>query len=158
MLSCGVLNGCAVLEPLPRVSDQERERAASVDQQAIIDVLYQQAQAWEGVPYRLGGLSRTGIDCSGFVYVTYLKQFRVKLPRSTFRQSKIGDPVFRNDLRAADLVFFRTGQGVRHVGIYIEDGRFVHASKSRGVMLSSLANDYWSKRYWKAIRIQFDRP
>jgi cell wall-associated NlpC family hydrolase len=127
------------------------------DSRKILDGLYQQFETWEGVPYRLGGLSKKGVDCSGFVYMTYLNQFNIRLPRSTHRQSQTGEYVFRKNLSAGDLVFFRTGFSTRHVGIYLENGLFAHASKSSGVMISDLQDNYWSKRYWKAVRIKIDR-
>ena len=126
------------------------------DSRKILDVLYQEFEAWEGVPYRLGGLSKKGVDCSGFVYMAYLNRFKIRLPRSTHQQSQAGKYVFRRDLRAGDLVFFRIGYFTRHVGVYLENGLFAHASKSSGVMISDLQDNYWSKRYWKAVRIKID--
>ena len=90
--------------------------------------------------------------------MTYLNRFNIRLPRSTYRQSLAGDHVFQKDLRAGDLVFFRIGYSTRHVGIYLENSLFAHASKSSGVMISDLQDTYWSKRYWKAVRIKIDRP
>lgn len=160
-IGCCLFFGCAPLQPLPGSSARTTPGAAHidpVDSGRILDVLYQQVDAWEGVPYRLGGRSKEGVDCSGFVYMTFLTRFNIKLPRSTSRQSRVGDYVFQRDLNAGDLVFFRTGYSSRHVGIYLENGLFAHASKSNGVMLSDLQDTYWSKRYWKAVRIQIDRP
>ncbi len=115
--------------------------------------LYSQYKKWKDVKYKLGGLSKRGIDCSGFVYITYKDRFGIKLPRTTALQSRTGSRVSKSRLRAGDLVFFRTSSKVRHVGIYLEDGNFMHASTSRGVMISSLRNTYWSKKYWKSVRI-----
>jgi lipoprotein Spr/probable lipoprotein NlpC len=115
--------------------------------------LYSQFKEWKAVRYKLGGLSKRGIDCSGFVYITYKNRFGIKLPRTTALQSRIGSRVSKNRLRAGDLVFFRTSSKVRHVGIYLEDDNFMHASTSKGVMISSLHNTYWSKKYWKSVRI-----
>jgi len=143
--------------PAPTTPDTARPTDA-FESHEILTRLHQQLEEWDGVPYRLGGLSKEGVDCSGFVYLTYLNQFNIRLPRSTYQQSQVGDHVFQNDLRAGDLVFFRIGLATRHVGIYLEEGLFVHASKSSGVKRSHLQNAYWSKRYWKANRIQIDRP
>lgn len=115
--------------------------------------LYKQYRQWKATPYQYGGLSRDGIDCSGFVYITYKTRFGVKLPRSTSLQAKIGRPIYKHHLKAGDLVFFKTGRSVKHVGIYIEDGKFVHASKSRGVVISRLSNPYWKKHYWKSVSL-----
>lgn len=109
---------------------------------------------WESVRYKFGGLSKQGVDCSGFVYLTFLHQFGVKLPRNTALQSKVGETIAQDQLKTGDLVFFRTGYSSRrHVGIYLENRRFMHASTSRGVTTSSLDSKYWSTAYWTAKRI-----
>ena len=110
-------------------------------------------QSWKGAPYRYGGLSRRGIDCSGFVYLTYRNVLGIKLPRSTKLLSRSGRVTAKRDLTTGDLLIFNTAPKTLHVGIYIGDNRFMHASKSRGVMLSELSNPYWTDRYWKSIRI-----
>ncbi len=109
--------------------------------------------AWKSAPYKLGGLSKAGIDCSGFVQVTYRDVFNKKLPRSTELLAKTGKTISRQSLKFGDLVFFKTGRSQRHVGIYINNGKFIHASSSRGVMQSSLNSKYWAQHYWKARRI-----
>lgn len=160
-IGCFLFFGCAPLQPRPESSTRRTPGAGHLDPAdsgIILHELYQQVETWEGVPYRLGGRSKEGVDCSGFVYMTFLTRFNIKLPRSTLRQSRVGDYVFQRDLSAGDLVFFRTGYSSRHVGIYLENGLFAHASKSSGVMLSDLQDTYWSKRYWKAVRIKIDRP
>ncbi len=119
----------------------------------VARALYRQHQRWQGTPYLLGGMSRSGIDCSGFVLRTFQSQFALSLPRTTADQHRIGRAVSRDQLEAGDLVFFRTGEKLRHVGIYVEQGLFLHASTSRGVMLSRLDNRYWSSSYWKAKRL-----
>jgi len=153
IIGCSFLHACAPRLIRQRPGDSQAGRLNQDSDLKVIDLLYQQVEAWKGVPYQFGGLSKDGIDCSGFVQVTFLKQFNIRLPRSTHQQSRMGDPVLRNDLSPGDLVFFRLGYSLRHVGIYIENGLFAHASKSKGVMLSRLTDDYWSKRYWKAARI-----
>jgi lipoprotein Spr/probable lipoprotein NlpC len=158
-IGCCILSGCASLQPVSAPSARTQSNTADsnpADSRKILDVLYQQLEAWEGAPYRLGGLSKKGVDCSGFVYMTYLNRFNIRLPRSTYRQSQAGKTVFRKNLSAGDLVFFRIGYSTRHVGVYLENGLFAHASKSSGVMISDLQDNYWSKRYWKAVRIKID--
>ncbi len=115
--------------------------------------LYAQHKSWKGTRYKLGGLSKKGIDCSGFVHITYKERFGKTLPRTTELQAKVGTGITRQQLRAGDLVFFNTSRKVRHVGIYIEDGKFLHASTSKGVMISNINNVYWKEAYWKAVRI-----
>jgi cell wall-associated NlpC family hydrolase len=117
-------------------------------------LLYRQHREWNGVEYRIGGLNKSGVDCSGFVYLTFKSRFNVVLPRTTKDQIKLGKPVKKAKLKAGDLVFFKTRRKVRHVGIYIEDGKFLHASTNNGVMISRLDNVYWKKKYWKARRVR----
>ena len=112
-----------------------------------------QHEDWKGVPYRYGGLSPRGVDCSGFVYLTFLSRLGMEVPRTTTELLKSGEKVRRDDIRVGDLVFFRTGPGNRHVGIYMGNGDFLHASSSQGVMTSSLSNPYWRQRYWQARRL-----
>ncbi|MTH47911.1 bifunctional murein DD-endopeptidase/murein LD-carboxypeptidase [Intestinirhabdus alba] len=108
---------------------------------------------WKGVRYRLGGTSKKGIDCSSFVQRTFREQFGLELPRSTSQQRAIGKSVSRSNLRTGDLVLFRAGSTGRHVGIYIGNDQFVHASTSSGVMISSMNDPYWNKRYNEARRV-----
>jgi len=102
---------------------------------------------------KFGGMSKRGVDCSGFVYLTYRSKFGIDLPRTTDLQSSVGKKIARNNLQAGDLVFFKTGFFRKHVGIYVEDRKFMHASASRGVMVSSLDEEYWADSYWMAKRI-----
>ena len=109
--------------------------------------------SWKGTRYRYGGLSRKGVDCSGFTLLTYKELFGTNLPRTVKEQVKKGKKVQRSSLQPGDLVFFKTGVFQKHVGIYLEKDRFMHASRSSGVMISRLDNSYWNKRYWQAKRI-----
>ena len=118
----------------------------------LSDVLYDHYKEWRGTRYRLGGLSKAGIDCSGFVYVTFLDRLGIELPRSTYYQVKQGQSINRNQLQTGDLVFFRNGK-TNHVGIYLENGRFMHSSTKSGVRISSLSNSYWQRTYWTARRL-----
>ena len=122
-------------------------------QQAKATALQQQLRAWEGTPYRYGGLSRRGIDCSGFIHVAFRDAFGLNMPRSTALLSKTGYVIPQNKLSVGDLVFFKTGFKQRHVGIYVGNRQFIHASTSKGVMKSNLNNPYWSKAYWKSHRV-----
>ncbi|MBL1320074.1 MAG: C40 family peptidase [Methylophaga sp.] len=126
---------------------------ATRDQTGVIDALYAQYNDWRGAPYQLGGLSKEGVDCSGFVYRTFKDRFDVILPRTTATQVKRGRRVYIGQLETGDLVFFKTGWRTRHVGIYLENGRFLHASTSKGVIISRLDNVYWKNKYWRAQRI-----
>lgn len=115
--------------------------------------LIQLHREWVGTPYRLGGSSKSGIDCSAFVMIGFESRFGITLPRTTAEQRTMGESVSRSELRPGDLVFFKTGWSTRHVGIYIGNHQFLHASTSQGVMLSSLNNHYWQQKYWLARRL-----
>ncbi|MGO4742697.1 bifunctional murein DD-endopeptidase/murein LD-carboxypeptidase [Serratia quinivorans] len=108
---------------------------------------------WKGVRYRLGGETKRGIDCSAFVQRTFREQFGMDLPRSTYEQEDMGKKILRTKLRPGDLVLFRAGSTGRHVGIYLGNDQFVHASTSSGVMISKLSDNYWNKRYREARRV-----
>ncbi len=123
------------------------------DSRRVQAILYSQLREWQGVRYRNGGLSKRGVDCSGFVYITFGTRLGIRLPRSTSAQSSIGRAIRQYELRPGDLVFFKTGWKVRHVGIYLGGRQFLHASTSRGVMASNMDNSYWSQHYWKSVRI-----
>ncbi|MEH6579983.1 MAG: NlpC/P60 family protein [Amphritea sp.] len=119
----------------------------------VRDQLLQHYKEWQGVPYKLGGNSKQGIDCSGFTQTVFNTRFGMSIPSSTELQSSIGDAVPKRLLLPGDLVFFKTEVKVRHVGVYLGNNEFLHASTSRGVMVSKLDNIYWNSRYWKAKRI-----
>ncbi|WP_029686601.1 bifunctional murein DD-endopeptidase/murein LD-carboxypeptidase [Tatumella saanichensis] len=112
-----------------------------------------QYAGWKGVRYRMGGDTKRGIDCSAFVQRTFREQFGLDLPRSTYEQQDTGSEIARNKLRPGDLVLFHSGSTGRHVGIYLGNSNFVHASTSSGVMISSLNDSYWKKRYREARRV-----
>ena len=107
-----------------------------------------------GVPYVYGGNTKAGIDCSGFTAQVYKNSTQKKLPRSARQQYGYGAPVSQSQLQFGDLVFFNTtGRVPSHVGIYIEDDLFAHASVTRGVTLSSLESTYYKNRYVGARRV-----
>lgn len=107
-----------------------------------------------GTPYRYGGNDRGGIDCSGFTTQVYASAAGRALPRSTREQFRLGETIGRAELRFGDLVFFNTtGASPSHVGIYIEDDLFAHASVTYGVTISSLESTYYRERFVGARRI-----
>ncbi len=115
--------------------------------------LLKQYGEWRKTPYKMGGLSKRGVDCSGFVYITFRSQLGFSIPRTTKSQVKTGKKVARNNLRVGDLVFFHTSLFYDHVGIYLGDSKFLHTSTSKGVTISSLKEKYWKRCYWTARRI-----
>jgi len=113
------------------------------------------AKTFVGTPYRAGGTSRKGVDCSGLVIAVY-SEFDIRLPRTSVDQSRVGEHVDRSGLKPADLLFFKTTRKnpVSHVGIYIGGGKFVHASTSeRRVRIDALNDDYYKHRFTVARRI-----
>ncbi|SDJ62506.1 NlpC/P60 family protein [Microbulbifer yueqingensis] len=160
LLLAATMTGCSLAPyqkpPREPTSAPVARAAIQEDIGTIEEKLYSQHREWRGTRYQLGGLSKRGIDCSGLVYATYRDQLGVELPRTTRYQSQLGRRIRRNELRAGDLVFFKTGHKVRHVGIYIEDGKFFHASTSRGVTISRLSDYYWRDRFWHARRLDLN--
>lgn len=106
-----------------------------------------------GVPYKWGGVTTQGFDCSGLVWYVFDKN-SIHLPRTADVQYQAGKTVSRGNLKQGDLVFFTTYEpGASHTGIYLENDNFIHASSSRGVMVSKLTDSYWQTRYLGARRI-----
>jgi cell wall-associated NlpC family hydrolase len=123
---------------------------ARFENQKMMDLIL----AWMGTPYEYGGETRSGTDCSGFTMQMFKQSAGMSLPRTTEEQVKRGTPVGRDQLKFGDLIFFNTtGQNPSHVGIYIGDDMFAHASVSFGVTLSSMYSSYYKKRYTEARRI-----
>ncbi len=117
-------------------------------------MLVKVAMGFLGAPYRLGGSSVTGLDCSAFVKKTY-QFFNIDLPRTAFQQSLVGLRVKRSDLVAGDLLFFNTRRRLGHVGIYIGNNEFVHASSyKRRVRVDNLNIPYFDKHFVRAVRLK----
>ena len=117
-------------------------------------LLVQAAMGFLGAPYRLGGFSAQGIDCSGLVKKIY-QLFDIELPRTANEQSRVGMRVARSDLSKGDLLFFNTRRSGGHVGIYIGNNEFVHAaSRKRGVRVDNLDTPYFNKRFIRAVRLK----
>ncbi|MEM6533483.1 MAG: C40 family peptidase [Myxococcota bacterium] len=118
-------------------------------------LLRRAAQRWSGTPYLLGGTSLKGVDCSGYSRALMRKTLRVEIPRTASLQASIGVPVEQDSLRAGDLVFFDTldrGE-ITHVGVYLGEGRFTHASSSRGVVEDRLDKRYFRRAFRGANRL-----
>ena len=151
-VGAGILVGCGAIK-----EKSTMQRDFSVSHQSnpnySVNALYSQYEEWQGVRYQRGGLSQRGIDCSGFVHLTFKAKFGKHLPRTAHMQSRVGKEVRKHELKTGDLVFFKTGSVSSHVGIYLEKNKFLHASEKKGVMISRLDHVYWKSNYWKSIRI-----
>lgn len=121
--------------------------------------LYNEGAKWLGVPHRYGGTTRRGVDCSGFVMHIYKEIYGKHLTRSSADMLNINcKKVKKGKLQEGDLVFFYTGKGRRkradHVGIYLKNGKFIHASASKGVMVSSLSETYYTRHWMTGGRVK----
>ena len=133
-----------------RMTSDEHPSPAGVNRDKfLIEVV-----SYLGTPYQYGGMSKAGMDCSALSSLVYAHAIGKGLPRSTLEQYEVGKGVKKYDLQFGDLVFFNTtGKIPSHVGIYIEDDLFAHASVVNGVTISSLESSYYKKRYVGARRI-----
>lgn len=127
--------------------------ASRVSQNPVQSRLQESYNQWKGTPYLLGGMTQSGVDCSAFVLIVMRDKFGVRMPRTTEQQLKYGKRVRMNRMRVGDLVFFRTGRKTLHVGIMVDNLQFMHASTSQGVMVSSLREEYWRKRFIRGNRV-----
>lgn len=127
-------------------SDYIKGRKLSNKQKKII----KEACSWQGTPYKYAGSDKgKGTDCSGFVLRVFLDVADIKLPRNSAKQAEFCKKIKRKNIRPCDLVFFATGSNkkrVSHVGLLLDSESFIHASSSKGVIVSRLDNKWWSKR------------
>lgn len=123
------------------------------------DNVIHSALQFSGVRYRYGGTTKKGMDCSGLLYVAFGEN-NIQLPRTTYHMAEEGKRVRINDVVKGDLLFFRTRRGskrINHVGMVVEvahdEIKFIHSSSSRGVIVSSLREGYWSRAFVRATRV-----
>ncbi|MDY3002350.1 MAG: SH3 domain-containing C40 family peptidase [Romboutsia timonensis] len=132
------------------VSTEEVKEEQLNIQNNIISV----ANSQIGKPYKWGTIGPNSFDCSGFTSYIYKNGAGISLPRTSVSQSKVGTKISRNQLKSGDLVFFNTsGKGISHVGVYIGDSKFIHASTSKGVRIDSLNSSYYKSKFVSASRI-----
>lgn len=130
------------------------DKGLALDSSANI-ALYCEVYKWLGTPYRYGGESDKGLDCSGFSNKIYTSVYNKELQGGSRDIYKTIKPINGRHLEEGDLVFFKIKKGqISHVGVYLRDGKFAHASYSSGVIISDLSENYYKKRFYKAGRFQ----
>lgn len=115
--------------------------------------LFKILDEWIGTRYRLGGAAKDGIDCSALMQILFTSLYGVALPRTAREQYDFSRKISRTELKEGDLVFFNTIGGVSHVGMYLQNNKFVHASTS-GVTVSDLYDEYWMKKFIGVGRVE----
>lgn len=147
-----VVGGCSNRENV-KVRPLEEKSSPQISDNYIREIILSEFKQWEGTPHKMGGNSKKGIDCSGFAYYMYGELFDIKVPRTTKLFLKEGVRIDKYQLKPGDLVVFRPPTYPHHVGIYVGDNKFIHASTTKGVMMSDLNNPYWLKYYLMSRRI-----
>ncbi|MCO5247390.1 MAG: NlpC/P60 family protein [Chitinophagales bacterium] len=134
------------------------EEKIDIESSAFPDV-YAFAYSWLHTPYRYGGDSKNGIDCSRFVMKLFNQVLGLNTVGTSAELSRMGQTVDKSQLKEGDLVFFTTrGKSISHVGIYLQNNKFVHSSTSKGVIVSSLDEPYWKRTYAKSTRFYEPHP
>ena len=156
------LGSCGSSKSTSKTATHRPSKPASVKDVDIASMtkaeksLVNEATAWLGTPYKYGGNTRKGVDCSGFVYHVFRNSLDISLPRNSGKQHDYCRKISKKDLSTGDLVFFATTKGskkVSHVGLYVGDGKMIHASTSRGVVCQNLSDDYYTRTFVGAGRI-----
>jgi len=147
------------LQKPPKVSlpqePKQRPKRKEGSPTSIEDRLIGELNLLMGIRYHYGDRGQNGFDCSGLVSKIYEILFGLKLPRSAREMWKVGEPINKDELIPGDLVFFSTSKGnINHIGISIGKDKFVHASRSKGIIVSSLNEEYYARRYIGARRLQ----
>lgn len=142
-------------ERRPDYEGMKRELSQLKFDNSAIENLIAEAGKWIGTPYRFGGEELSGADCSGFVMKLFESILGEKLPRSSREQRDYCSTVNRGEVMPGDLLFFATGNDrdrISHVGLYIGNDEIIHASSSRGVVISDLRSKYWREHYHSSGR------
>ena len=151
IVAVAVLSGCASSRPSAPTASVRAPDAPATEERLRASV-----EQWQGTPYDFGGSSTGGVDCSAFVQILYRDVLGVPVPRTTEEQAQSGRSIPVEQAQPGDLVFFRPARKQRHVGVYLGDGDFAHASVSQGVMVSKLQEAYWQDVYWMTRRLLSD--
>jgi lipoprotein Spr len=156
--SCRPGKGVTSTNPEAKESENIRKKYAAlldVDQNKIDNIgLYSFIDEWYGVPYKYGGKTKNGIDCSNFTCTLYLNVYKRSISgtsSSIYEQCKV---VSKKELKEGDLIFFKIdGNKISHIGIYLQNNKFVHATTKKGVMIDDLDEAYYQKYYYKSGRL-----
>lgn len=153
LASCGGQR--KTVKPVPESPEDVPVIAPDTHDNRFGEKIVAQARKWIGTPYKYGGESRKGTDCSGLTMVVYRDVAGIKIPRNSGKQQEFCSRISRKSLSPGDLVFFSSSRkgSVSHVGIYAGSGKFIHASSSRGVIISSLDEDYYRRHFHSAGRV-----
>lgn len=150
LLSCGKKQGLSSHKTQKVIIEKYAEKLQVPKSNIKNTALYEFIDKWYGTKYKYGGLSTSGVDCSGFCSILYKEVYKKELPRSTKDIAKQLNKVKQSKLEEGNLIFFNIeGKKNAHVGIYLMNNKFVHASTSKGVIISSLENPYYKKAYNK---------
>lgn len=164
LLTISLFSSCSIFKQQRKVEDiawdieWEDESSARIISKEEVKVedreLADYYESWLGTPHRMGGMTKDGVDCSGFVYNVYKDVYKINLPRTADAMSKTVNALDLSQMEEGDLVFFKNSNSKKahHVGIYLEDNNFVHTSSSRGVMISNLSDKYWSRLFYLSGR------
>lgn len=152
LVSCGSMKNTATVHRTSKGSGSHDSRSFEMPKSLPPQshALLAEAKKWIGTPYKYGGEDRRGVDCSGLVLNVYRSALDIKLPRSSREQASYCSPLSKDKLMPGDLLFFATSgskKNVSHVGIYVGDGKMIHSSTSKGVIVSSISDDYYRRTY-----------
>lgn len=143
----------------PEAEEETREKEIFAPSNSIADDIINTALSYSGVRYKYGGTTKKGMDCSGLLYIAF-GEHDIQLPRISYQMAEEGRRIRINKLVKGDLLFFKTRRGrkkINHVGMVVavknDEIKFIHASSSRGVIVSSLREGYWNHAFVKATRI-----
>jgi len=153
LLTTSLLIGCSSSPDFENA--QVEAKPITVEQANVKNSFLDVYKVWQGAPYRLGGTTLNGVDCSAFVQTAYENALGLKIPRTTLAQVEVGQEIEYEDAEIGDLVFFKTAPKTRHVGVYLGNKQFMHASTSKGVIISRLDNPYWASKYWHVRRVAY---
>uniref|UniRef100_UPI0039A58DB6 C40 family peptidase n=1 Tax=Ornithobacterium rhinotracheale TaxID=28251 RepID=UPI0039A58DB6 len=158
LLSISLLSSCGSIHRIDKGDIHTTFKKTKVDNSATgrAKMVLEEAHYYLGTPYQYGGTTKKGMDCSGLLLNSF-QRVNIQLPRVSREQANYGMEIKLSQVQAGDAVFFNTsGRGISHAGIVERvagaEVFFIHASSSRGVMVSSLNEPYWNKRFVKAVR------